>query len=263
MNHRQCPTNTKQGIEMINQWHLGSVSQVRTPAPVDFKIYCDESCHLQHDGANVMVFGALLCPAADVEPIVRAIKAIRTKYGYATEIKWTKLIAKQLPFYLELVDLFIESSSMRFKATVVTNKQLLDHTQYNQGSHGTFYYKIAYYTLRDFLENDRSYRIHLDYMDTQGKIRSRKLLDILGGQKPTCFLTAQTLRSHESQLIQLCDLLIGMLSYARRFQPEARTATKSKIIEHFESRIARSLLEGTPPWEEKFNIFAFSPRRNS
>jgi len=27
-----------------------------------FNIYCDESCHLQHDGQKAMVLGAIWCP---------------------------------------------------------------------------------------------------------------------------------------------------------------------------------------------------------
>ena len=246
---------------MIDEWHAGQVTHARTPHPVDFKIYCDESCHLEHDGNNVMVFGALRCDASAVEQAVRSIKELRSKFGYQTEVKWTKLIAKQLPFYLELIDLFLGAGGLRFKATVVINKGLLDHTQYNGGSHGTFYYKMAYYTLRDFLEKEKVCRIHLDYMDTQGNKRAQKLLEVLGNAKAAGILSAQIIRSHESQLIQLCDLFIGALAYARRFEAEKRTTTKSAIIGHLERQLGRSLLDGTPPWEEKFNIFVFSPRK--
>ena len=178
-------------------------------------------------------------------------------------MKWTKLIAKQLPFYLELIDLFLGLGGLRFKATVVKNKTLLDHTQYNEGSHGVFYYKIAFFTLRDFLEKEKVYRIHLDYMDTQGNVRAQKLIEILGTAKAASILSAQIIRSHESQLIQLCDLFIGALSYARLFTPDKRSATKAAIISHLERKLGHSLLNGTPPWEEKFNIFVFSPRKTT
>lgn len=247
---------------MIDEWHAGNVSHVREPKPVDFKIYCDESCHLEHDGNDAMVFGALCCDASTVEPIVRAIKELRKKFAYQTEIKWTKLIAKQLPFYLELVELFLGSGGLRFKATVVKNKNLLDHSQYNGDSHGTFYYKMAFYTLRDFLDKEKVYRIHLDYMDTQGTQRTQKLIQILGTVKTSATISAQTIRSHESQLIQLCDLLIGAMSYSKRFEVQNRSATKARIIAHLETKLGRSLLDSTPPWEEKFNIFVFSPRKS-
>ena len=249
------------GTKMIDEWHAGKVSHVRKPKPVDFKIYCDESCHLEHDGNDAMVFGALCCDAPAVEPIVRAVKELRNRFVYHNEIKWSKLIAKQLPFYLELIDLFLGSGGLRFKATVVKNKSLLDHTQYNGGSHGTFYYKMAFYTLRDFLDKEKVYRIHLDYMDTQGNQRTQKLIEILGAAKPSVTISAQTIRSHESQLIQLCDLLIGAMSYSKRFDAQKRSATKARIIDHLENKLGRVLPDSTPPWEDKFNIFVFSPRK--
>ena len=98
-------------------------------------------------------------------------------------------------------------------------------------------------------------------MDTQGNKRAQKLLEVLGNAKAAGILSAQIIRSHESQLIQLCDLFIGALAYARRFEAEKRTTTKSAIIGHLERQLGRSLLDGTPPWEEKFNIFVFSPRK--
>ena len=66
---------------MIDEWNAGQVSHVRIPQPVDFKIYCDESCHLENDGINVMVFGALRCDSDSVEPATRAIKDLRKKFG--------------------------------------------------------------------------------------------------------------------------------------------------------------------------------------
>ena len=37
--------------------------------PQVFNIYCDESCHLEHDRQQVMVLGAIWCPLG--ETIVR------------------------------------------------------------------------------------------------------------------------------------------------------------------------------------------------
>ncbi|HDR9061243.1 DUF3800 domain-containing protein [Burkholderia vietnamiensis] len=245
---------------MIDEWSRGKLTKTSEPHALDYKIYCDESCHLEHDGSDVMVFGALRCKAESVEEIIRSIKSLREKYGYHTEIKWTKLLRKQIPFYRELIDLFLQSDALSFKATSVINKGLLDHTQYNQGSHGVFYYKVAFYTLRDFLRNKIAARVHFDYMDTQGKTRAKKLLEILTNECPAALLSSQIVRSEESQLIQFCDLLIGAISYARRFAPDERSEVKGAIVDYLENSICRNLVDGTPPWEEKFNIFVFSPR---
>lgn len=228
---------------------------------VDYKIYCDESCHLQHDGSNVMVLGALRCEAAHVERIVREIKALRVAHNYHTELKWTKLLAKQWPFYQALLDLLLAEPALSFKATVVLNKNLLDHDQYNSGSHGTFYYKMAYYCLRDFLIPSQSYRVYLDYMDTLGATKASELSNVLHNQlRGSVHVDVQIIRSHESQLIQLCDLLIGAIAYANREDLAGKSKIKSEIIAYLQQRLCRHLNVATPPWEEKFNIFRFSPR---
>jgi hypothetical protein len=231
-----------------------------------FKIFCDESCHLdlQKDLSNVMVLGALSCPEEKVEHLTRAIKYLRHKHQYYTELKWTKLIAKQFNFYREVLDLFLNSEDVLFKATVVVNKKYLNHDEFNHGSHNNFYYKMFFYALRDFIHPGGSYKIYLDYMDTQGRDKARKLIDVLeNSNHGTINAKAYIIRSHESQLIQLCDLLIGALSYANREDIERKSAIKNELVSYLEQRLCRQLTVGTPPWEEKFNIFRFSPRRKS
>jgi len=229
----------------------------------DYKIFCDESCHQEHDGSDLMVFGALKCSAQDVERLIRSIKDLRQAHNYHTEIKWTKLIAKQAPFYRALIDLFIQSDCLAFKATVVLNKHLLDHQQYNAGSHNTFYYKMAFYALRDFLkEQGKVYRLYLDYMDTQGAAKASKLAEVLNtNMRGQVSVAAHCIRSHESQLIQLCDLFCGAVAYATRTDLNKTSAAKNEVIAYLGERLQRSLSIGTPPWEEKFNIFQFSPRK--
>ena len=116
-----------------------------------YKIFCDESCHLQHDGADIMVLGALHCTAEKAIRLNKHIKWLRYEHNYHNELKWTKLVTKQWPFYKALIDLVVDTDELRFKTTVVQQKNKLDHDQYNAGSHNNFYYKMFYYTLRDFL----------------------------------------------------------------------------------------------------------------
>lgn len=208
-----------------------------------------------------MALGALCCDAGEVEAVISKIKKLRLLHNYQNEIKWTKLIRKQLPFYKELIDLFIESPSLRFKATIVQNKSNLDHEQYNEGSHGTFYYKMFFFTLKSFLQQGQSYRIYMDYMDTHGATKSAVLSDVLNSKMHGSIrLGVHINRSHESQLIQFCDLLIGAIGYKNRSDIRKESVIKNEIISHIEARLGRALNYGTPPWEEKLNIFMFSPR---
>lgn len=229
-----------------------------------FKIFCDESCHLENDSSNVMVLGALSCPESAVDHLNRKIKYLRHKHNYLTELKWTKLVGKQANFYRELLDMFLDTDELIFKATVVVNKNYLDHNEFNQGSHNNFYYKMFFYALRDFINPGGSYKIYLDYMDTHGRDKATKLMEVLHNSNYGSAKTeAYIIRSHESQLIQLCDMLIGALSYANREDIEHKSVIKNEIVAYLEKRLCRPLNVGTPPWEEKLNIFRFSPRRKA
>ncbi|WP_411727783.1 DUF3800 domain-containing protein [Methyloglobulus sp.] len=226
-----------------------------------YKLFCDESCHLEHDSSNVMVLGTICCPEESVEKINRQIKALRYQHSYKNELKWTQLHFKQIGFYKALIDLFLETEALRFKATVVLNKKALNHEQFNQGSHNNFYYKMFYYTLRDFLEPRNHYNIYLDYMDTQGRDKAKKLMEVLHNANfGQVNIATYIIRSHESQLIQLCDLLIGALSYSNRTDIAHESKVKNELVDYLVLKLCHRLDMGTPPWEQKFNIFRFSPR---
>jgi len=46
-----------------------------------YNIYCDESCHLEHDRQTVMVLGAVWCPLEKVREISARIRGIKTWHG--------------------------------------------------------------------------------------------------------------------------------------------------------------------------------------
>lgn len=225
-----------------------------------YKIFCDESCYLQHDGADIMVLGAIHCSAQKSLQFTKHIKWLRHQHNYHNELKWTKLIQKQWPFYKALIDAFIQDDEISFKATVVQHKKTLDHERYNGGSHSTFYYKMFYYTVRDFLNDGKEYRIYLDYVDTSSGQKSSKLCEILQQkQKNGTTIKSFIVQSYESQLIQLCDLLIGAIAYKNRAELAHSSMLKNQIVSYLESVLGYELDYTTPPWQKKFNIFRFAP----
>lgn len=42
-----------------------------------YNVYCDETCHLEHDGINVMVLGAIWCPQNKLKEINQRIRQIK------------------------------------------------------------------------------------------------------------------------------------------------------------------------------------------
>ncbi|MFV0397075.1 MAG: DUF3800 domain-containing protein [Bacteroidales bacterium] len=125
-----------------------------------------------------------------------------------------------------------------------------------------FYYKAAFYLLKNGILQDVAYRVYFDIKDGRGRNRLIKLSSILGR---VCginrFSHFQDIRSHESEFIQLCDLFIGAIGYKTRDDKLKTSVAKNEIIQYIESKLGYQLNEGTPPWENKFNIFDFQLRK--
>lgn len=225
-------------------------------------IYCDESCHLENDHQPVMLLGAVWCPQEEVTRLSHELQDMKARHNTAGELKWTKVSSARLDFYLELVDWFLGEAPLHFRGLVVLHKERLNHALFNQGSHDDFYYKMYFSLLSKILSPDECYNIYLDIKDTRSRLKLRKLGEVLCNDKydftSQMIRHLQNIRSHEAYLLQVCDFLLGAVSYQHRGL--AGNPAKVAVIKHLEQRLDRSLLYSTPLREEKFNLFLFTPR---
>ena len=99
-----------------------------------YNVYCDESCHLEHDGIPVMAWGAVTCPASEVRRVADAIRSLKTAHGLSKtfEAKWTKVSPSKAAFYVALVEFFLGDERLRFRGLVVPDKAQLDHARFDQ-----------------------------------------------------------------------------------------------------------------------------------
>ena len=99
----------------------------------------------------------------------------------------------------------------------LSGKARLDHARFDQ-SHDDWYYKMYFTMLRPIFCAPHRYRIYLDVKDTRGGPKTRKLHEVLANSlydfDRQCIERVQLVRSHESELLQIADLLIGALTYA-------------------------------------------------
>jgi hypothetical protein len=230
-------------------------------APRTFNVYCDESCHLEHDHISVMAWGAVTCPAGDARAIAEAVRALKAEHGLALdfEAKWTKVSPAKAAFYLALIDLFLADDRLRFRGLVVPDKSKLDHARFEQ-SHDDWYYKMYFTMLRPIFTAPHRYRIYLDVKDTRGGPKTRKLHEVLANSlfdfDRECIERVQQVRSHESELLQLTDLLIGALTYANRGLTS--NAAKIAILERLRTGLGAQVLTRTSAFAAvKFNILVW------
>ncbi len=232
--------------------------------PSTINIYCDESCHLENDRQKVMVLGAVWCPFEKKDEIFERIREIKVKHGLKKdfEIKWTKVSISKVEFYLELVDYFFDDDDLHFRALVVPDKSIIKHKDYNQ-DHDTWYYKMYFSMLKVLIDPHSKNRIFIDIKETRSSDKVKKLHDVLCNDRydfdKEIIEIVQTVKSHEVEILQLADLLIGAVSYINR--GIKTNEGKLSVIERIKKRSGYSLTLTTYLKESKFNILIWQPKK--
>jgi len=224
-----------------------------------YNIYCDESCHLENDHQKVMVLGAVWCPIEKVREISVRLREIKKKHGLSPtfETKWTKVSPAKRDFYLDLIDDFFNDENLHFRALVIPDKSKLRHDLFDGQDHDTWYYKMYFDMLKVIFEPHVCYRIYLDIKDTRSAIKIDKLHDVLCNIiydfEKQIIERVQTVRSHEVELLQLADLMIGAVSYVNRGLSD--NSAKVALVERIRERSGYTLTKTNLLRETKVNIF--------
>jgi len=228
-----------------------------------FNIYCDESCHLIHDGQKIMVLGAVMCRASKTREIAARLRELKQEHGCRLpfEVKWTKVSAAKVSLYLALMDYFFDNDDLSFRALVVPDKSKLDHDAFEQ-THDDFYYKMYFDMLKVLLDPTSQYNIYLDIKDSRSADKTRKLREVLSNSKYDfnrhIVRKMTTVRSEHVEQLQLADLLIGAVAYANR-DLKGSTA-KLQLVDRMKRRSHYSLKRTTLLRERKVNLFHWHPR---
>ena len=226
-------------------------------------IYCDESCHLENDHHTSMIIGGISCPIGKIKDITSKIKQLKEKHGLPRnrEAKWTKISPSKQDFYFDLVDLFKAEDSLRFRAIKISDKKQLNHYKFNQ-THNDWYYKMYYDMLKHILQPHKNYNIYIDIKDTIGCEKVCKLKDILQFKKQREDLDIQKIqqiRSNESELLQLADILIGAIGYRDRLAEIKNEPSKVKLVmcDKIEKELFIDFNSSSRYNNEKFNLFVW------
>ncbi len=225
--------------------------------PQVFNVYCDESCHLEKDQQKAMILGAVWCPLERAREIAVRIREIKTAHGLPPkfEIKWVKVSPAKVRFYMDIVDYFFDDDDLHFRALIVPDKSILRHDEFTQ-THDEWYYKMYFDMLKVILYPEARYRIYIDYKDTQGAAKIAKLHDVLCNNmydfSREIIENVQLVRSHEIEILQLADLLIGAISYVNR--DLFASPAKSQLVDRIQERSGYTLVRTTLLRESKVNL---------
>jgi len=231
-----------------------------------FNVYCDESCHLERDRQSAMVLGALWCPrerTREASVRLRRIKA-RHHLNPRFEVKWSKVSPAKVPFYLDLLECFFDDPDLHFRALIVPDKSRLQHEVFGQ-THDDWYYKMYFELLKVILHPDARYRLFLDIKDTRSSRKVHRLREVLTNNmydfSRSIVQSIQSVHSHEVELLQLCDLLVGIVSYVNRGL--SGSSAKQQLVSRMRQRSGYQLTRTTLLREEKVNLFRWQAQEGT
>ncbi len=214
-----------------------------------FNFYCDESCHLENDKAPFMLISYVSSSYNQVKLHSENIRAIKRKHFFKGEMKWSALSKSQYPFYKELIEYFF-ATDLQFRAIVIDKSQLR-HDDFNQ-THADFYDKMYFQLLNKKIYPENNYNIYMDIKDTHSYEKAASLKLFLN-RNFVSVRTVQIIRSYESELMQLTDVIMGAIAYHLR--NEKKVIAKNKIIERIQSHCPLPITQSTARTAEKFNLF--------
>jgi hypothetical protein len=230
---------------------------------MEYNIYCDESCHLQRNEEKVMVLGAVMCSKNRRLEIARRVREIKMEHGFnpTFEIKMNKISPSKSRFYLDLLDYFFDNDDLQFRAVIIPDKTILCHEDFQQ-THDGFYYKMLFTLVKILLEPQNAYHIYLDRQDNHSGEKAREFHRVLCNShydfQRDIIRKVQPILSHESEILQLCDLLTGILAYVHRGL--SGNAAKLALINRMQKRSGYTLMKNTLFKERKVNLLVWKAK---
>lgn len=225
-------------------------------------LFCDESCHLPHDKAPFLLLGLVACPAEKVRTSHEELAAIWDRFNLPKhlEVKWTKVSPARIDFYKAILEWFFTSDNVFFRAVSLPEKQAL-YARSAPEKREYIYYRLYYQLLRTTIEQENRYRVFIDLKDTRGREKITHLTEILRADANDPYgksvESLQHVHSHEIRLLQVCDLLLGAIGFARRPVAENESPAKRQLVRYIEDSLGYPLTSDSPPGEEKCSIITW------
>ncbi len=233
---------------------------------IEYNVYCDESCHLEHDNHDFMVIGAVYCPKEKVGEINFRLKQIKKDFGLSAtqEIKWSKLSKSNYNVVKDMIYKFFDDDDLHFRVIII-DKTKLDFKKHKNQNYSSFYYVAYYEMLKAIISPNYNYNIYLDIKDTNSQTRIDKLKECLEKYINKTYSRklvkkVQHVKSHEIQIMQLTDLLIGAIAYDYHYKNQ--TKSKSAIINLLKRLSGYDFRHTTLLREDKFNLLVLEEKNS-
>lgn len=182
------------------------------------------------------------------------------KYGLneTQELKWNLIKSSSVDLYIDIIKYFFNGENdIKFRAILI-NKSKIDNKIFNK-TDDDFYHKMYYQTLEYIIKAGDIYNIYPDIKDTNSYHRHQKVLEYLRIKKNDLnnktIKKVQPIRSNDSSLLQLTDILIGAQVYYNNF-PTNTNKNKELVLNEIINNTkikdtTEFLLIQMPDWEKR------------
>jgi hypothetical protein len=211
--------------------------------------YCDES---NTDGSGPFYLGALYCSPRRAELLRSKLEAVRRKYSYDRELKWSKLTsASKLPLYRDFTNVFLEDPYARFIVMKVKRNETWREWAPTENDRIS---KTYYVFLRMNMNRYTRYNVYLDYFSGKrgrwDKLRHTINNAVLRDHEVLKQVrTLQPVNSESCDLMQLTDLVLGGVT------SNAASEAKTKLAHHARVKLQLSI----PSQKPKLRVYDWAP----
>lgn len=221
-------------------------------------VYCDEAYpdlfSSTKPQAKFMILGSLWLQTDSREGYKQAIHDLRDRYLIGGEFKWRKVTPSKIDFYKSLISWFYDQKdNLRFRCIAIDYSQV-DLMKFHDNDQELGFYKFYYQMIHHWIHDFNEYAMFCDFKSNRRRDRLNVLQQCLSHSNLSATIKiVQAVRSKESVLIQLTDLLIGIVS-ARLNQGTNTSPAKLELLRHLETLLGRKI-SSTSLNEKKFNVF--------
>lgn len=225
---------------------------------MNIDVYCDEAYPdlftSKDPQARYLIIGSVWLKNDDRRRFKADIQDLRNQYKIGGEFKWTKVSPSKTEFYKALLTWFhAQGKNLRFRCIAIDHQQV-DLIHFHQSDQELGFYKFYYQMLHHWIHPFNQYRIYCDFKRNRLRDRLHTLKACLTHANLAAAIdTVQSVRSRESLLIQLADVLVGLAS-ARLNDRLAPGSAKEGATVHLEGLLGRKVAS-TALCEKKFNVF--------
>jgi hypothetical protein len=225
---------------------------------MDIDVYCDEAYpdlfSSKNPHAKYLIIGSLWLRTQDREIFKEKIHNLRDQFLVGGEFKWAKVSPSKLDFYQAALGWFCDQgSNLRFRCIAVDRTQV-DLLKYHKDDQELGFYKFYYQMLHNWIYDFNSYYIFCDFKSNRRQDRLHVLSSCLGHSNLSSRIkTVQAVRSNESVLMQLADVLVGVAA-GKLNQRITQGSAKHKLLLFLEGKLNREIAP-TPLSEKKINVF--------